>query len=182
MRRSSSAISPTLSFLRSSNRTVVEYRVAGDVIEVPMAEHRGEFPNSQFLEITAHEFRVRHAGEGIVDNGLRVAMDSVHGRAELQGGIIEPIPLLEMALGLIPAGVEGDQIVIVVMEFDVRRGLGHRSRLSLDGGLRLSANKRLAAIPCAIWPFAGPDSSRSTAARGCAECASLRRSARCSRP
>jgi hypothetical protein len=31
-----------------------------------------------------------------------------------------------MALGLIPAGVEGDQIVIVVMEFDVRRGFGHR--------------------------------------------------------
>jgi hypothetical protein len=127
--------------LRSASRVsdvaddvaVVEYRVAGDVIEVPMAKDRGEFPNPQLFEIAAHEFRMGHAGEGIVDNGLRAVVDGVHGCAELQRGIVEPIPLLEMALRLIPAGVEGDQVVIVMMDSDVRRGLGHRLRLSLDG-------------------------------------------------
>ena len=75
--------------LRSASRVngddvaVVEYRVAGDVIEVPMAKDRGEFPNPQLFEIAAHEFRMGHAGEGIVDNGLRAAVDGVHGCAEL---------------------------------------------------------------------------------------------------
>jgi len=34
-----------------------------------MAKDRGEFPNPQLFEIAAHEFRMGHAGEGIVDNG-----------------------------------------------------------------------------------------------------------------
>ena len=68
---------------RGDDVAVVEYRVAGDVIEVPMAKDRGEFPNPQLFEIAAHEFRMGHAGEGIVDNGLRAAVDGVHGCAEL---------------------------------------------------------------------------------------------------
>jgi hypothetical protein len=31
-----------------------------------------------------------------------------------------------VALGLVSASVERDQVVIVVMDFDGRRGLGHR--------------------------------------------------------
>ena len=47
-----------------------------------------------------------HAGKGVVDDRLIAAVDCVHGGAQLYGGIVNPVPLLVVALARLRAGEE----------------------------------------------------------------------------
>ena len=96
---------------RGDHLAVGERRGAGDVVEMPVAEHDHEARDALGLERVADEAGVLDRDVRVVDQRLVAVDDRVAGDAERQRAVVDPVRALGEAVALDAPVVEGDDPV-----------------------------------------------------------------------